>query len=160
MTNSSRQNWAVARTRILTRMAEQRLSVADLARASGLSDKHLRTLLNDNGANVAVPRPQTLWALCDAMRWTPDSLDRILDGGEPLEAADDTGEVTRLELIDGRLQEIEAMATTALGQMRNQQEELSKFWKILRQVQGDLRAVESALGELRQARRPGDAGPS
>lgn len=160
MTNSSRQNWAVARTQILTRMAEQRQSVADLARASGLSDKHLRTLLNDNGGDVAVPRPQTLWALCDALHWTPDSLERILAGGEPVDAADESGEVTRLQQIDGRLQEIEAIATTGLQQMKNQQEELSKFWKILRQVQGDLRAVQSELGELRQARRPGDAGPS
>jgi len=159
MTNSHRHEWSVARTRIQARMVEQRLSVADLARASGLSDKHLRTLLNNDGADTPVPRDQTRWALCDALGWTSDSIDRILDGFEPDEAGDESGDVSRLDLLDGRLSEIEALATTGLAQLRNQQDEMAKFWRLLRQLEDDLRAVEAALGQLREAQRPGDVGP-
>ncbi len=158
MNNSHRHDWVTARQRIQQRMAELRLSNVDLARASGLSEKHVRTLVND-GSDVSVPRDQTRWALCDALQWTPDSLDRILDGDEPVEAGDESGDVSRLDLLDGRLAEIEALATTGLAQLRNQQDEMAKFWRLLRQLEGELRSVEVALVQLREAQRPGDAGP-
>ena len=153
-------------------MAELRLGVVDLARASGLSEKHVRTLLNDGPS--AVPRDQTRWALCDALRWTPDSIDRILDGFEPVDV-DDSGDISRLDLIDARLQEIEAVASTGLGQLRNQQLEMEKFYRLHRRLEDEVRvvvadrvaavaelaarleAVERALAELRQAQRPDDA---
>lgn len=155
--NERRHAWSTARDRIHERMAELRLGVVDLARASGLSEKHVRTLLN-NGPDVAVPRDQTRWALCDALRWTPDSIDRILDGFEPLDV-DESGDVSRLDVLDARVEEIEAVQATGLGQLRNQTTEMQKFWKLLEQLRGDVRAVESQLAELRQARGQGDVGP-
>jgi AraC-like DNA-binding protein len=183
MTDRRRHAWSVARDHIHARMAELRLSVVDLARTSGLSEKHVRTLLND-GPEQSVPRDQTRWALCDALRWTPDSIDRILDGDEPLEVdADESGDVNRLDLLDGRLSEIESVASMSLAQIRTQQAELAKFWRLLEQLQDAVRssvtdrvvaetqleaaddalrarlaAVETALAELRRVERPGDAG--
>lgn len=155
MTNHHRHDWGVARLRIITRMADLRLSAADLARASGLSEKHVRRLLN--GDDVAIPRDQTLWALCDALRWTADSIDLILDGGEPIEVIDESGEVSLSGSIAQRLAEIEEVATTGLVSMRNQQVEMGKFWRLLEQLTSDVRAVEADLAELRQADRRGDA---
>jgi AraC-like DNA-binding protein len=183
MTDRRRHDWSVVRDHIHPRMAELRLSVVDLARASGLSEKHVRTLLND-GPEQSLPREQTRWALCDALHWTPDSIDRILDGDAPLEVdADESGDVSRLDLLDGRLSEIESVASMGLTQIRTQQAELAKFWRLLEQLQDAVRssvadrvaaetqlesadselrvrlaAVETALAGLRQAGRPGDVG--
>ena len=155
MTNHDRHHWGVARSRIIARMAELRLSAADLARASGLSEKHVRRLLN--GDDITVPRDQTLWALCDALKWTADSIDLILDGGEPVAVIDESGEVSRSETLARRLAEIEEVATTGLVTLRNQQVEMGKFWRLLEQLTSDVRAVEAELAELRQAERRGDA---
>jgi AraC-like DNA-binding protein len=183
MTDRRRHAWSDVRSHIHARMAELRLSVVDLARASGLSEKHVRTLLND-GPEQSLPREQTRWALCDALRWTPDSIDRILDGDAPLEVdADESGEISRLDQLDGRLSEIEAVAATGLGQLRTQQEDMAKFWKLLERLQDAVRssvadrvaaetqleaaddvlrarlaAVETALAALRRVGRPDDAG--
>jgi hypothetical protein len=102
-------------------MAELRWTPVDLHRASGLSDKHIRTLLN--GGDTVVPRNVTLWALCDALGWTTDSIDRILAGEEPVLAFvdDESGEVSRLEALAGRLAEIEAVATAGIEDLRGQQ---------------------------------------
>lgn len=179
MTNDRRHDWSVARDRIQQRMAELRLSPADLARASGLSEKHVRRLINGDGTE---PRHQTMWAMCDALQWTPDSIDRILDGEDPLDA-DHSGELSRLDQLDGRMQEMEALATTGLDSIRTQQLEMQKFWRLLERLQGDvlaaiadrtaadeahraeaaaqaarLRALEIAIAELRQGLHQGDAG--
>lgn len=179
-----RHAWSTAQNRIQLRMAELRLDVVDLARASGLSEKHVRNLLN--GTDVSEPRDKTKWALCDALKWTTDSIDRILDGGEPVIAdPDDSGEVSPLERLDGRLTEIESMLMSNLTHIRNQQTEMEKFWRLQRRLEGEVRAavaqreavgadlravdaqlserleeVEKALAELRRASRPDDAAQS
>lgn len=173
--NQSRHDWSTARNRIHQRMAELRLGPVELARASGLSEKHIRTLLNDNDA---VPREQTRWALCDALQWTPDSLDRILDGFEPIQVADNSGEISRLDQLDGRLQEIEALVVAGLESDRTQQVEMAKFFRLHEQLKGEVRAaaaqlrgvqtdtrqrlaaLETAIEELRRGQRPTDAGPT
>jgi transcriptional regulator with XRE-family HTH domain len=168
MTNHRRLTWSVARDRIHDRMAELRLSIAELARRSGLSDKHLRTLLNGDG-DVVTPREQTRWALCDALEWTQDSIDRILDGADPVAVTqDDSGEVSRLDQIDARLMEIEAQAMAATDQRLTQQDELAKFYHLHQRLAGevaagvaDLRsrldAVETELSALRRVVRRGDS---
>jgi AraC-like DNA-binding protein len=157
MTDRRRHDWSDVRSHIHARMAELRLSVVDLARASGLSEKHVRTLLND-GPEQSLPRDQTRWALCDALRWTPDSIDRILDGDEPLEAEDASGEVRRLDQIDGRLAEMEALASANLASIRAQTDEMARFWRQFQQLKDDVRAVETALTQLRQAPDQGEPG--
>jgi DNA-binding Xre family transcriptional regulator len=167
MSNSRRHDWNLVQAKIYERMAELRLSATELARASRLSEKHVRTLLN--GGDVPAPRDQTRWALCDALQWTPESIDRILAGDEPLEVVDNSGEVSRLDLLDGRVSEIEALATAGLDQLANQQKELVKFYRLherlqgaVRDVEGDLRArleaLEKELEGLRRAAGQGDAG--
>lgn len=166
MTASRRQDWQAARTRILQRMAELRLTPTDVIRASGLSDKHVRTLLNEH--DVSAPRESTRWALCDALQWTPNSIDLILEGGEPVEVSrDESGEVSLLADLAGRLAEIEAMSTTSLEALRTQQGELAKFWRLHQRLEDEVRAadddlrerlqrLETAAQELRRGRRPGD----
>lgn len=155
-------------------MAELRLSPADLSRASGLSEKHVRRLLSDDAE--AEPRDQTKWALCDALQWAPDSIDRILAGLDPVDA-DASGEVSRLELLEGRFEEMEAQVTLGLEMIRTQQNDLVKMWRRLEQLQDDARvavddrvaalsdavrrlsAVETELRELRRSQRQDEAGP-
>lgn len=148
-------------------MADLRMGVVDLARASGLSEKHIRTLLND-GADT-VPRDQTRWALCDALGWTPDSIDRILEGLEPVDVtSDNSGDVSPLAELAGRLAEIEALQSTGLETLRAQQEEMVKFFRLHQRLEGavgkteaDLREriakLEKAVQELRRSQRRGDA---
>jgi transcriptional regulator with XRE-family HTH domain len=152
MTDRPRQDWPVVRNAIIQRMADLRLSATDLARASGLSEKHVRRLIN--GDDEAAPRNQTLWALCDGLGWSQDSIDRILHGDEPLEAdPDESGEVTRLQQLDGRVEEIEALATGGLEELRNQANELLKFYRRMERLEDTLRSVEadrqSGLAEAR-----------
>jgi DNA-binding Xre family transcriptional regulator len=156
MTDRRRHAWSVARDHIHARMAELRLSVVDLARTSGLSEKHVRTLLND-GPEQSLPRDQTRWALCDALRWTPDSIDRILDGDEPLES-DESGEVSRLDRFDGQLAEMQALADSNLERIRAQQEDMAKLWKRLERLEGAVRRVEGRRGPPGQVRPAGEPG--
>jgi transcriptional regulator with XRE-family HTH domain len=145
MTNSHRYDWRVARPRIQQRMAELRLSAADLARASGLSDKHVRRLLN--GDDMTVPRDQTLWALCDALRWTPHSIDRILAGGEPTEAEDVTGEVSLTELFARRIGQMEERGDENRSAIAAVSDEQMKLYRQQKRHEG---AVADALADLRE----------
>lgn len=157
-------DWSTARNRILQRMAELRLTPTDVIRASGLSDKHVRTLLND-GPEVSVPRESTRWALCDALQWTQDSIDRILNGEEPVVAVtDDNGEVSPFADLSGRLDEIGAQVSSNLEILRHQDREMEKYWRLQEELQGEVRAaakrldaVEKAIAELRRPRRRGGA---
>lgn len=154
--NQRRHDWSTARDKIQQRMADLRMGVVDLARASGLSEKHIRTLLND-GPEVAVPRETTRWALCDALGWTPESIDRILTGQEPgVVDADDSGEVSPLTELAGRVAEIEAQVEENLERIRIQQTEMDKFYRLLRQLEDEVRDV---LGP-RRGRSPDGAGPT
>jgi DNA-binding XRE family transcriptional regulator len=61
-------------------MEALRLDQSDLARATGLSEKTIYNVLStDNGL-----KRKTKWALCDALGWTQDSIDRLLAGEEPV----------------------------------------------------------------------------
>jgi transcriptional regulator with XRE-family HTH domain len=145
MTNSHRHDWRVARPRIQQRMEELRLSAADLARASGLSDKHVRRLLN--GDDMTVPRDQTLWALCDALRWTPDSIDRILAGGEPTEVEDESGEISQIELFARWRAEMERRADENRTAIGVQSDEQMKLYRQQKRHEGE---VADALADLRE----------
>jgi transcriptional regulator with XRE-family HTH domain len=145
MTNSHRHDWRVARPRIQQRMEELRLSPAQLARASGLSDKHVRRLLN--GDDMTVPRDQTLWALCDALRWTPDSIDRILNGDEPIEAEDETGEFSQTELYARRLSQMEERGDENRSAIAAVSDEQLKLYRQQRRHEGE---VADALADLRE----------
>lgn len=85
------ESWQRVGQAIADRMDELRLTKAMLIRAAGVSDKTL------NGYLVGQPikRRDKLWALADALRWTPDSIDRILAGDEPV-ALPDRAELERL----------------------------------------------------------------
>ena len=66
------------------RCVEQRLVVlkmnwADLARASAISVRKIQDMRN----NVPLARSKTRSLVTEALGWTPDSIDRILAGGEP-----------------------------------------------------------------------------
>jgi DNA-binding Xre family transcriptional regulator len=153
--NQRRHDWSYARDAILARMADLRWTAADLHRASGLSDKHIRTLLG-NGADTVIPRDVTLWKLCDALGWTQDSIDLVLAGDQPV-LVDDSGPISRLDDLAGRLAEIEAVAQMGLESVRTQEQEMAKFFRLHQRLEDAVRRVERQLAELRQARQSGDA---
>jgi DNA-binding XRE family transcriptional regulator len=79
-----RQDAAHVRRQIEARMEALRLDQSDLARATGLSEKTIYNVLStDNGL-----KRKTKWALCDALGWTQDSIDRLMAGKEPVPVDD------------------------------------------------------------------------
>lgn len=59
---------------------ELRLTKAELSQSSGISYKTLTRYLDGE----PIVRRDKERALCEAVRWTPDSVERILAGGEPI----------------------------------------------------------------------------
>lgn len=76
-----RHDWSTVQDRIRERMKVLRIDQAGLARAAGISDATVRGFMN--GQPRGIPREPTRWAVCDALGWTQDSIDKILTGGEP-----------------------------------------------------------------------------
>lgn len=77
--------WHVLAALILARMKDLNLHQAGLVQRSGVSDPVLRELTGTGRDGVVVRdrRPQLLSRLSEALGWTPDSIERILAGGEP-----------------------------------------------------------------------------
>lgn len=48
-------------------------------------------------------RPSTLRGICIALRWSTDSIDRILRGEEPIEVPDDVPHGVSYRQVDGRV---------------------------------------------------------
>jgi hypothetical protein len=71
--------WRVIGVQIADRMAELHLTKAKLIKAAGISDKTLRGYL----AGRPITRQDKRWDLCGALRWRPDSIERMLRGEPP-----------------------------------------------------------------------------
>jgi hypothetical protein len=76
-------NWSVVATAIAERMDELAWDQATLVRVSGLSDPFVRGMMN--GTPRGSPRPANLRRLAIGLGWTPDSIDRLLAGEDPVE---------------------------------------------------------------------------
>lgn len=88
--------------------AELRLTKAELIRQSGISAKTIDRYL----AGEPIVRRDKERALCAAVNWTPDSIERILAGGEPVEAsaekAADSSYDERLDRLERELAALRA----------------------------------------------------
>lgn len=176
-----RQDWSYVQQRIRERAKQLGIySKAALKRASGLSlptvddfygGPRVRATGSDNR------HPETIPRLCDALRWQHDAIDRLMAGQEPLDV-DDTPENVkrlpdttqkRLDRIDSRVSEIEAVAKAGLAAMQEQQSELAELHQLLRRLEDDvaltqqdtrsrLARLETAVDGLRRGEHPGDAG--
>lgn len=83
------QGWARVADKVNERIAELDLSGSEVARLSGVNLttlRQIRTNLRPTGAYA----PKTLRQLAKALRWTPDSLTRIAEGGDPTESSSES----------------------------------------------------------------------
>lgn len=90
------ERWALVAVFVITAMQEKAWSQADLVRASGVSEFTVRKILKATPGNY---RPDRLAKLSTALGWSGDSIQRILDGEEPVQArpTDVEGRLDRLE---------------------------------------------------------------
>lgn len=75
------ERWDLVADAITARMRELRLTQADLKRKSGVSQTSLTGYLRGE----PIRRLDKRWAICEALRWTSDSIDQLLAGQEPQE---------------------------------------------------------------------------
>jgi transcriptional regulator with XRE-family HTH domain len=78
------QRWADVATAISARMADLVIDQAELARRADVSDATVRALMRARPRGE--PRPNNLRKVSAALGWTPDSIDRILAGDDPVDA--------------------------------------------------------------------------
>lgn len=88
------ERWQAVGRAIVARREQYRWQQADLVRASGVNDLTLRCLERGE-ISVKGPRLATRQKLEDALNWARGSIDRILDGLEPVEL---DGDVTRRDV--------------------------------------------------------------
>lgn len=69
---------------VTARIEAEPTDQAEIVRRSGLSDAFVRSIMQ--GKPRGEPRAANLRRLAAALDWTPDSIGRIRDGGEPAEA--------------------------------------------------------------------------
>lgn len=80
---NERNGWKVVARAVTQRMEQLTIDQATVARTAGLSDAFVRSMMK--GTPRADPRPNNLAKLCKVLQWTPDSIDRLLDGNPPIE---------------------------------------------------------------------------
>lgn len=99
------------RDRIAERMAELGLSPTDLEQATGLSGVGLANVRKGQRRRyqVRLTRPLT-----EALRWTPDSIERLLDGKEPRPIGQGTTEPTIADL-DRKIDELRELVHQLVG---------------------------------------------
>lgn len=68
-------------------MLELGVTMKELERRSGVSDATWRKVL----AGGPITRADKKRQICEGLRWTGDSIDRILNGGDPVVIAPDAG---------------------------------------------------------------------
>ena len=78
-------DWQRVAECVRTRREELRLTQADAASLGGISEPSWNVLENNRQHSY---KRRTLLAVCTALGWTSDSIERILDGHSPLLQAD------------------------------------------------------------------------
>lgn len=87
------------------RRTELRLTQLQVAIAAHTSESTIRAI---ERAGRTTYQPSTLRGISEALRWTPDSIDRILAGKDPIAAQDDEeGDDDRLARLERRVAELE-----------------------------------------------------
>ena len=79
----NRTDWAAVGHAVTKRVEELNWDQAELVRRSGLSDPLVRGIMR--GTPRGTPRPKNLRTIAETLGWSSDSIDRILEGGTPVE---------------------------------------------------------------------------
>lgn len=100
------EDWASV-GRALTRRAfdDLRLTKAELIRRSGISAKTVSRYL----AGEPIVRRDKERALCAAVGWSPDSVERILAGGDPVEAVETEPSKSLQQVVDELVAQVDAL---------------------------------------------------
>jgi transcriptional regulator with XRE-family HTH domain len=94
--------WDDVATRVQTRLVELGVTLKELERQSGVSDSTWRKLLRGE----PITRPDKKRQICEGLRWTSDSIDRILNGGDPMViGADAAGLADQVAMIQAEMME-------------------------------------------------------
>lgn len=109
-------DWQRVGRAIAQRIATLSLSKAEVIRRSGVSDKTLTGYIDGQPIVRADKRRQ----LCEALGWTPDSIDALLAGGDPVLAGGDDDELAQLRAEIAELRAIVEL----VPEMQRQLEEL------------------------------------
>lgn len=94
MSVGDKARWAEVGRRIEQRIDELNLTKAEVIRLSGVSDKTLSGYID----GLPIRRRDKKRDLALALGWLPNSIDRILDGGEPEEAWEPPRRVIRQDV--------------------------------------------------------------
>lgn len=100
MARMTPQQWrALVGSRIEARRKDRGITLTEAARRAGFSPSWWRSLesgeRNDHGRiSVVSPRPESLAGAARAIGWTPDSIERLKRGEEPVELEPDPAGVT------------------------------------------------------------------
>lgn len=81
--NDHPQRWDQVGAAIATRIKKLNMTKAEVIRQSGVSQKTLDGYI----AGEPIVRADKRRGLCEALHWTPDSIDAILEGGSPMDDA-------------------------------------------------------------------------
>lgn len=108
--------WIYVGATIAARMKDLSLTKAEVQRAAGISDK----TLNGYISGKPIIRADKKRGLCEALRWSTDSIDRLLEGDEPIDLEIDQAIRRRLEQLLG----VQEAAVDALGPNATREEVL------------------------------------
>jgi hypothetical protein len=131
--------WRAVWEAIDARREELRMSLADLYRATGASEGTYRKMRLDG---VGVARLNKRRRICDGLGWSSDSIEQVLDGGEPTvrEAESDNG----LLVLGPDTREILNMLAT----LATTDAELEARLSELARLHGELHEVDAELGRV------------
>lgn len=103
----SDEDWRRVGRRADDRRVELGLKIDDVVAASGGNLSRQTWNLIRKGEGGSARRPGKWAALCHALRWSTDSVERILRGEEPNPVGNDQPELPRVNQLEARLDRLE-----------------------------------------------------
>ena len=120
--SADQQQWERVSRRVNERRLALDLTAEELAALAGrgLTPGVLSQIENARKPSYAA---RTLTALCRGLGWTPDSIERILDDGEPLQAGgDDASMAERMERLEAALDRFTGALNDLANEVRSQRD--------------------------------------
>lgn len=94
--HDQRMSWHLVAERVRARRKELRLTQQEASQKAGSGVSLAVWNALENGRQDAY-RPSTLAAVCRALNWSVDSIDRILDGKDPIKNGEPTDVIRAIE---------------------------------------------------------------
>lgn len=150
------ERWTAVAEHVAEAMTAQAMSQAELVRRSGVSEWTVRKVMRGTPGSH---RPDRLRKIARALGWSADSIERVLDGGEPLvlEAATDSDVIVELrrQVVDSA-----EVAEQALEVAKAALAEAGRMGAELAELRQGLRAdVDERLSRGLDHRAPSEAPP-